>query len=133
MYKHSYRPEGPWQGQFTKPQQALDNGRAVYGDVTRVWVGRLETAYFADLFIGSKALWSYMREESEDMGDSFTNSLDAMPVAQLDKLGAYLYEALGEWEADLPENLQCGGEIVKTMKGYPADAMVRKADFADGS
>ena len=133
MYKHSYKPDGPWQGNFDKPQQALDNGRAVYGDVTRVWVGQLETAYFSDLMLRADILWSYMREEAEDLGDSFTNSLDAITTERLAVLNVYLRTAFGEWESELPKKLQCGGEIVKKMKGYMPDAMVRKADFLDGT
>ena len=130
MYKHSYRPEGPWQGEFDLPQQALDAGRAIYGDVTRVYVGKLEPAYFSDMFIGAKALLSYMKEEAEAHGDLFVSSFDNLPSPFVPSLQVYIEAAIGEWEADLPELSQFQGEIVKHAKGYTEAAMVRHADFS---
>jgi len=129
MYKHSYRPEGPWQGSFEHPQQALDDGRAKYGDVTRVYVGVLEQAYFSDCFIGGRALTSYMQEEAEKYGDDFVQSFEVLPPALVNTLGRFVKEAIEVWETELPEEFTFKGEIVKQYKGYVASAMVRPMDF----
>ena len=130
MYKHSYRPEGPWQGEFTYPQQALDAGRGMYGDVTKVYVGRLEQAYFSDMFIGAGILLSYMQEEAEDLGDLFVASFENLPGTFRFLLQGYIVAAIGEWESELPTELQFQGEMVKQSKGYTEAAMVRAADFS---
>ena len=129
MYKHSYRAEGPWQGEFDHPQQALDAGRGMYGDVSRVFVGILEPAYFSDMFIGGKVLLMYMQEESEAHGDMFAQSFDDLPSVFVNSLGEYVKDAIGEWESELPEEVAFKGEIIKKMKGYTASAMVRPVDF----
>lgn len=129
MYKHSFRPNGPWNGEFDHPQQALDDGRAKYGDVTRVYVGRLESAYFSDMFIGAKVLLAYMREEAEEHGDDFVTAFDELPTVASVQLDTFITEAIAEWESCLPEELQFKGEIVKQSKGYTASAMVRQVDF----
>ena len=128
MYKHSFRPDGPWQGAFDHPQQALDDGRAKYGNVTKVYVGMLEPAYFSDLFIGAKALLSYMRENAEDHGDDFVLAFDDLPGPAIRALGNFVEEAIAGWETELPKELQFKGEIVKQSHGYTQSAMVRKAD-----
>ena len=130
MYKHSFKPDGPWQGEFQHPQQALDAGRGMYGDVTRVWVGKLELAFWSDMFIGATALLSYMQEIAEPMGDSFVQPFEDLPPQFKRALGVYVQNAIGEWEADLPEEHQFTGEIVMQSKGYVASAMVRAADFS---
>jgi hypothetical protein len=129
MYKHSYKPNGPWQGSFDTPQGALNGGRAMYGNVIKVYVGKLEPAYFSDLFIGGPALLSYMQEGAEDLGDDFVAAFDDLPFSFRRKLGVYIVEAIQEWESDLPDELQFKGEIVKQSKGYTESAMVRPADF----
>ena len=129
MFKHSYRAEGPWQGSFDHPQQALDAGRAIYGDVSRVFVGVLDPAYFSDMFIGGRALASYMQEESERYGDMFVQSFEALPPAMINSLGKAVKDAIEEWEVELPSEFDFKGEIVKRFKGYVASAMVRPADF----
>jgi hypothetical protein len=129
MYKHSYRAEGPWQGEFDHPQQALDAGRAMYGDVSRVYVGVLEPAYFSDMFIGSRAFVSYMQEESEKFGDQFVQSFEVLPPALVNLLGKFVKGAIEEWEAELPEEFTFKGEVVKKFKGYTVSAMVRPVDF----
>lgn len=130
IYKHSYRQEGPWQGEFDHPQRALDGGRGMYGDVTRVYVGKMETAYFSDMFIGGRALASYMQEESEKYGDMFVQSFEALPALFVNSLGAAVKDAIEAWETELPDELTFKGEIVKEWKGYTASAMVRAADFS---
>ncbi len=129
MYKHSYRPEGPWQGEFDHPQQALDAGRGMYGDVTRVYVGELDPAYFSDMFIGGRALASYMQEESEKYGDEFVQSFEVLPAAIINSLGKAVKNAIEEWETELPAEFEFKGEIVKQHKGYTVSAMVRPMDF----
>jgi len=130
MYKHSFKPDGPWQGEFGHPQQALDAGRAMYGAVTRVYVGKLEAAYFSDTFIGGRVLLAYMKELAEEHGDSFIEAFDNLPTAAVVVFERFVRDAIGEWESDLPEELQFTGEIVKQSKGYTASAMVRPADFS---
>lgn len=129
MYKHSYRADGPWQGEFDHPQQALDAGRGMYGDVSRVYVGLLEQAYFSDCFIGGRALASYMQEESEKYGDQFVQSFEVLPPALINLLGKTVKTAIEEWETDLPDEFTFKGEVVKRHKGYVASAMVRPVDF----
>ncbi len=129
MYKHSYRAEGPWQGEFEHPQQALDAGRGMYGDVSRVFVGQLDPAYFSDMFIGGRALASYMQEESEKYGDQFVQSFEVLPPAIINSLGKAVKNAIEEWETELPEEFTFKGEIIKAHKGYTASAMVRPTDF----
>lgn len=128
-YKHSYRESGPWQGEHDHPQQALDDGRAKYGDVSRVFVGVLEPAYFSDCFIGGRALASYMQEEAEKYGDDFVQSFEVLPPAMVNSLGKFVKAAIEEWEAELPEEFEFKGEIVKQIKSYRPSAMVRPMDF----
>lgn len=127
MYRYSYRAEGPWMGECDHPQQALDSGRASLGNVSRVFVGKMEPAYFSDMFIGGKVLLSYMMEESEE--HDFAESFEGLPSAAVQNFGRFVIAAIGEWESELPEELQFKGEIVKQCKGYSASAMVRPADF----
>lgn len=130
MYKHSFKPDGPWQGEFQHPQLALDAGRAMYGGVTRVYVGKLELAYWSDMFIGTTALLSYMLEDAAELGDTFVEPFATLPTVAKQSLDRYLRDAIGEWESELPEELKFTGEIVKQSKGYVASAMVRQADFS---
>ena len=130
MYKHSFKPDGPWQGEFQHPQLALDAGRAVYGDVTRVYVGRLELAYWSDMFIGTTALLSYMQEDAAELGDTFSEPFENLPAVAKRSLDTFIRDAIGEWESELPKELHFTGEIVKQSKGYVASAMVRQADFS---
>lgn len=129
MYKHSFRAEGPYQGEFHHPQQALDAGRGMYGDVAKVWVGQLEPAYFSDMFVGGAVLLAYMQEEAESHGEMFADSFE-LPAVFVSALDKYIKNAIGEWEADLPDELQFKGEIIKKKRGYTQSAMVRPADFA---
>lgn len=129
MYKHSFKPDGPWQGEFQHPQQALDAGRARYGDVTRVYVGQLELATWSDMFIGATALLSYMQETASELGDTFVQPFEDLPAPMKRALNAYVLNAIEEWEGDLPAEYVFTGEIVKQSKGYVASAMVRQPDF----
>ncbi len=130
MYRYSYRAEGPWMGEeYDHPQRALDCGRAALGNVSRVFVGKLGPAYFSDMFIGGTALLAYMQEDAEGQGDGFAESFENLPPAAAIKLQRFIVEAIGEWEADLPEELQFTGQIIKQVKGYSESAMVRPADF----
>jgi len=129
MYKHSFKPDGPWQGEFDHPQQALDAGRAMYGNVTRVYVGKMELAYWSDMFIGVTALLAYMREDAEVMGDTFVEPFDELPTVAKQHLDTFIRDAIGEWEDSMPDELKFTGEIVKQSKGYVQSAMVRQADF----
>ena len=130
MYQYSYRAEGPWLGEkYDHPQLALDAGRANLGNVSRVFVGKVSAAYFSDMFIGGRALLSYMQEEAEGKGESFAESFEDLPLAAANKLQAYIVEAIGEWESELPEELQFRGQIIKQARGYSESAMVRPADF----
>jgi len=52
-----------------------------------------------------------------------------LPPAATQKLERYIIEAIGEWESELPEELQFRGQIIKQVKGYTESAMVRPADF----
>ena len=81
------------------------------------------------MFIGGKVLLSYMQEESEGKGDGFADSFENLPPAAAQKLERFIVEAIGEWEAELLEELQFAGQIIKQIKGYSASAMVRPADF----
>ena len=129
MYQHSFKPDGPWQGQFQSPQGALDAGRGVYGAVNRVYVGKMEPAYFADMFIGGTTLLMYMQDIAEDHGDAFVAAFETLPAIAKSKLDAWIREAIGEWESDLPEDLRFEGQIVKQVKGYTESMMVRPKDF----
>ena len=102
----------------------------MYGDVTRVWVGKMEQAHFSDMFIGAAALLAYMREVAEEHGDSFVDAFDSLPGAFRNSLGDYVQYAIGEWEGDLPEEHQFTGMIVKQKKGYRQSDMVRAKDFS---
>ncbi len=128
MYRYSYRAEGPWLGEeFDHPQRALDTGRASLGNVSRVFVGKLEPAYFSDMFIGGKALLAYMQEDAE--GHGFAESFEDLPPIAAKQLERFIVDAIGEWETELPEGLQFSGQIIKQVKGYTESAMVRPADF----
>ncbi len=130
MYRYSYRATGPWMGEeYDHPQRALDTGRAALGNVSRVFVGKLEPAYFSDMFIGGKVLMAYMQEDAESWGDGYAESFENLPPAATQKLERFIIEAIGEWESELPEELQFSGQIIKQVKGYTESAMVRPADF----
>lgn len=130
MYKYSHRADGPWMGEFATPQAALTSGRAMMSGVARVWVGQMERAYWSDMFIGVDALLAYMKEYASEIGDEFADPFDSLPGHWQRVLGRHLHDAIGEWEAEMPEELQFTGEIVKTKKGYTEAAMVRPADFS---
>jgi len=129
MYRYSYRAEGPWLGEYDHPQRALEGGRANLGNVSRVFVGKMEPAYWSDMMISSSALLSYMQEYAADFGDDFVTPFENLPATAERRMWQYIKDAIGEWESELPEELQFTGEIVKQRKGYTASAMVRPADF----
>ena len=130
MYKYSHQRNGPWMGEFDHPQKALEAGRAML-DVGKIWVGKMEPAYFTDMFIGGRVLLNYMRENAQGMDDEFDESFERLPQAMRRALGIYIETAIGEWEADLPDDMKFSGMMVKTVNGYTESAMVRKADFLE--
>jgi len=129
MYKFSHRAEGPWMGEFDNPQSALNAGRALL-DVTRVWVGQMEQAYFTDMFMGGRIMLAYMRENAQGMDDEFDESFERLPGGVQAAFGRYVETAIGEWETELPKELQFTGETIKTKRGYTTSEQVRKPHFA---
>lgn len=128
MYAYSYRSDGPWLGNHETAQTALDAGRAAYEG--NVYVGKMEMAHYSDVFIGARALLSYMQEDAQERhGDDFAEPFESLPSAFVTALGAYVVNAIAEWEADLPDECQFTGQIIKKERKYPPSAMVRPADF----
>lgn len=132
MYKFSHRADGPWMGEFDHPQTALETGRAML-DVSKVWVGQMEPAYFTDMFIGGSVLMGYMRENAQGMDDEFDESFERLPGVAVRVFHEAVIDAIGEWEADLPDDCLFTGETIKTKHGYTASEQVRKLHFADGT
>jgi len=129
MFAYSFRQDGPWLGEHETAQAALDDGRRQYEGM--IYVGSMEQAYWSDMFIGAPALLSYMQEEAADLGDDFVAPFEILPAAAKRKLGTFIRDAIGEWEAELPEELQFTGSIVKRVVRYGESAMVRPADFPE--
>ena len=130
IYQHSFRPEGPYQGEFEHPQRALDAGRAMYGAVHRVYVGQMEDAYFSDFMLPAVELLGYMQERAAEQGDEFSEPFENLPAPAKRRLGEFIRDAIGEFEAELPEELQFTGKIVKKHRVYTESMMVRPADFS---
>ena len=130
MYKFSHQKDGPWMGEFDNAQKALEAGRAML-DVANIFVGKMEPAYFSDMFIGGTVLLAYMSEEAQGLDDEFAASFERLPSVARKRLSQMMLDAIGEWESELPEPLQFSGMMVKTVHGYSEAAMVRKADFLE--
>ena len=130
MYKFSHRSDGPWMGEHDNPQKALEAGRAML-DVAKIFVGKMEQAYFSDFFIGGDVLLNYMREGVQELDDEFDESFERLPATAERRLAQMMLDCIGEFESDLPEELEFSGMMVKTVVGYTESAMVRKADFLE--
>jgi hypothetical protein len=117
-------------GEFDNAQKALEAGRAML-DVNKIWVGKMEQTYFSDMFIGGDTLLNYMSEDAQGLDDEFYASFERLPTVAKTRLSQMMLDCIGEWESELPDELQFTGMMVKTVKGYPESAMVRKADFLE--
>ncbi len=131
MYSFSHNHKIGWRGKFATPQEALTAGRAAYGSDTRIYVGRWKQAMYSDMFIGAKALISYMKEDAVEMvGDEHVEAFDSLLDEDIESLNQYLVTSLGEWESELPEERQFTGMHIENVRGYSELEEVRRAHFA---
>ncbi len=128
MYSYSHTNDGGWLGQFDRPSDCLIAGRAIYGDDSRIYVARWKQAHYSELFIGSATLMSYMREDAEGK-DIGTDAFDNLSPEQLGELDQYLRDAIGEWEAELPDEMQSSGAWVEMVRSYAQGEEVRSSHF----
>lgn len=130
-YSYSNRPDRGWLGSYPTPQDALMAGRNRLANPPKVFVAEFEQSYCSDWLPSIEILISMMRESvSERMGDEYADWFDTLTQKQRKRLSEFLADAMAEWEADLPEESQFNGLVVKTIVGYERLDEVRKADFA---
>lgn len=130
MYSYSHEPDAAWLGQFQRPSEALIAGRAMYGEGQTIYVCKWSQAHYTDLFIGAQALLSYMREDgTERMSDEDLAAFDALNADRMALLDEYLRDTIGEWEAELPKEMQFTGVWIEHTKAYQQGEEVRPGHF----
>lgn len=130
MYSYSHLHNSGWMGKYDTPAEALAAGRAAYGGDTRIFVGQLSEAMYSDMFIGARALLSYMRENAADkVGDDNSDAFDSLSDDHIQGLDDFLVTAIGEWETELPEAQQFTGIYVSKVRGFSDGEEVRRAHF----
>lgn len=130
MYSYSHLPKSGWLGEFQNPADALIAGRARYGNADKIFIGRWEPAYYAQFLPSIDVLISMMRETVSDrLGDAAADVYDTLTPHRRALLYARLTNAVEEWEAELPDDLQFTGQHVTKVVGYARGEEVRKADF----
>lgn len=134
MYSYSHDNDS-WLGDYPSASAALIAGRAKLDSVEAptIYIARWEPAHYTDLFIGAATLLSYMHENGSDrMDDNNLLAFDALSVEEVAKLNNALEERIGEWEAELPEEMQFSGVWIKQTRAYRQGEEVRPGHWPHG-
>jgi len=130
-YSYSHEPNSGWIGEYDSAANALIAGRAIYGDDIRIFIARWTSGHYTDCFIGGDALIAYMRElaEGKELDVTAFDNLLKRPEF-IAGLGAYVENAIGEWECDLPAEMQFTGTWIDQTRGYSQGEEVRPGHWS---